>query len=110
MAELNTLAQVAGQKYVSMKMQPFREKSSHVELPLEIKLVTDYHALGNFINMTEYSERFSKVDDLSIQGDPEFPGRINVGLVFSTFSFVAESENKDEEGEQTPAASGAGKS
>lgn len=100
MAELNTLAQVAGQEYVSMKMQPFREKSTHSELPLEIKLVTDYHALGNFINMTEYSERFSKVDDLNIQGDREFPGRVNVSLVFSTFSFVPELQT-DEENEAT---------
>lgn len=98
--ELNDLARISGQNYIGMKRLPIEPKSTHIELPLQITLFTDYHGLGNFINMIENSERFSKIDDLVIEGDKENPGRINVELTLSTFRFVEPQKTSEKSAEE----------
>lgn len=86
--ELNDLAAVAKQKYMSMEARPVVEKSTYIEIPLEINLKADYHNLGRYINMIERSKRFAKVDGIDIEYDFEDTLNQNVNLTLSTFMFV----------------------
>jgi len=86
--ELNDLAAQAKQKYLSMEAIPVVNRSTHIEIPLEINLKADYHNLGRYINMIERSKRFAKVDGLEIEYDFEDPLNQNVNLTVSTFMFV----------------------
>lgn len=86
--ELNDLAAVAKQKYMSMEARPVVEKSTYIEIPLEINLKADYHNLGKYINMIERSKRFAKVDGIDIEYDFEDTPNQNVNLTLSTFMFV----------------------
>ena len=86
--ELNDLADVAKQKYMSMEARPVVEKSTYIEIPLEINLKADYHNLGRYINMIERSKRFAKVDGIDIEYDFEDALNQNVNLTLSTFMFV----------------------
>lgn len=86
--ELNELAAVAQQKYMSMEARPVVEKETYIEIPLEINLKADYHNLGRYINLIERSKRFAKVDGINIEYDFEDPLNQNVNLTLSTFMFV----------------------
>ena len=86
--ELNDLASVAKQKYMSMEARPVVEKNAYIEIPLEINLKADYHNLGRYINMIERSKRFAKVDGIDIEYDFEDTPNQNVSLTLSTFMFV----------------------
>lgn len=86
--ELNELAAVAQQKYMSMEARPVVEKGTYIEIPLEINLKADYHNLGRYINLIERSKRFAKVDGINIEYDFEDPLNQNVNLTLSTFMFV----------------------
>lgn len=86
--ELNELAAVAQQKYMSMEARPVVEKETYIEIPLEINLKADYHNLGRYINLIERSKRFAKVDGINIEYDFEDPLNQNVNLTLSTFMFI----------------------
>jgi len=99
LSELNRIALISGQRFEKMAtLKPVTKKKedriTHIELPVEIGMVTDYHGLGNFINMTENSERFVSVDLFEVEADPEVAGQVNVLLTLSTFRFVEESESE----------------
>ena len=86
--ELNDLASVAKQQYMSMEARPVVEKSAYIEIPLEINLKADYHNLGRYINMIERSKRFAKVDGIDIEYNFDDTPNQNVNLTLSTFMFV----------------------
>lgn len=86
--ELNDLAAVAKQTYMSIEARPVVEKSTYIEIPLEINLKADYHNLGRYINMIERSKRFAKVDGINIEYDFDDTPNQNVSLTLSTFMFV----------------------
>lgn len=59
--------------------------SVYTEIPIEISAKCGYHDLGIFINKLENSERFMKVDDIVIEGNPSSPRVHNVKLIVNTY-------------------------
>jgi len=92
--ELNDLAGIANQEYLSMEAKPTVEKGAYIEIPFEIKLAADYHDLGRYINMIERSNRFAMIDRLDIEYDFEDPFNQDVTLTVSTFMFVKRSRSR----------------
>ena len=50
-----------------------------------IELRSGYHELGRFIGKLESLDRFVRVDEISIDADPSYPGEHIVRFVVSTF-------------------------
>jgi type IV pilus assembly protein PilO len=85
--ELNDLAVIANQEYLSMQALPVKDEKLYFEIPLGINLRADYHNLGRYLNMIERSKRFAKIDNIVIEYDFDNPLNQQVQLTVSTFMF-----------------------
>lgn len=92
LAELNEIATREEIAYAEMETLETREFDRYVEIPLRIVLRSPYHDLGRFLNNVENSDRFSKIDGIQIDWDPEEPEMHEVNLTLSTFMFVEKPE------------------
>ena len=96
LSELTRLSRISGLKFMEMKSKDVVDKGDYVEIPLEIKTEVDYHGFGIFLNMIENSDRFSKVDNLQIERDPDNYYVHRAKLVLSTFMFSSKISDEDD--------------
>jgi Tfp pilus assembly protein PilO len=90
---LNQLARSVNVRIISLspenpvKKEVANLKKTYLEIPYRAVLKCTYHDLGRFVNNVESSsERFVKVDELSIKNDPSSMWEHSVDLRISIFA------------------------
>ena len=88
---LSTIAKSNNVKLISVKPEKTvddlksQKDTLYVAIPISIKARCGYHQMARFINSLENSDRFMKIEDISVESDIDTPREHKVELVIYTY-------------------------
>ena len=91
LTQVNTLGQQSGLEFLMFKPGAAAKKGFYAELPIDIRVQGDYHALGSFLDRVSKLERIINVADIRITqlAAPQRSGRtIGADFKATTFTFL----------------------
>jgi Tfp pilus assembly protein PilO len=77
----------SGTKFVSINALAAVTSEYFIEIPFNVVVKAKYHPLGQFINKTENSERFMRVDDVDIKSTNDETYQHEATMKISTYMF-----------------------
>lgn len=83
--ELDEKAQESRVQYMTIGEASKEEGEHYTRYTRKIILQGGYHELGRFVNKLEAIDRFIKIDDITVESNPDSPFQHNVVLVVSTY-------------------------
>ncbi|MDI6783854.1 MAG: type 4a pilus biogenesis protein PilO [bacterium] len=77
----------SGTKFVSINALASITSEYYIEIPFSVVVKAKYHPLGQYINKTENSERFMRVDDIDIKSTNDETYLHEATMKISTYMF-----------------------